>query len=125
MMVFVNEGYKVDSIPKEYVEGFVKLLSPIAPHVAEELWEKLGHEGSVAYENWPHYDESKMVDDEVEVVVQVNGKVKTKLTIAKDSTKEELETAALADEHVQKAAEGKQVRKVIVIPGKLVNIVVG
>ncbi|WP_223642136.1 leucine--tRNA ligase [Planococcus sp. 4-30] len=125
MMVFVNEGYKVDSIPKEYVEGFVKLLSPIAPHVAEELWEKLGHEGSVSYENWPQYDETKMVDDEVEVVVQVNGKVKTKLTIAKDSTKEQLETAALADEQVQKAADGKQVRKVIVIPGKLVNIVVG
>ncbi|WP_298833091.1 leucine--tRNA ligase [uncultured Planococcus sp.] len=125
MMVFINEGYKVDSIPKEYVEGFVKLLSPIAPHVAEELWEKLGHEGSVSYENWPQYDETKMVDDEVEVVVQVNGKVKTKLTIAKDSTKEQLETAALADEQVQKAADGKQVRKVIVIPGKLVNIVVG
>ncbi|TWT08487.1 leucine--tRNA ligase [Planococcus sp. CPCC 101016] len=125
MMVFINEGYKVEAIPKEYVEGFVKLLSPIAPHVAEELWEKLGHEGSVSYENWPQYDESKMVDDEVEVVVQVNGKVKTKLTIAKDSTKEQLETAALADEQVQKASDGKQVRKVIVIPGKLVNIVVG
>ena len=125
MMVFINEGYKVDSVPKEYVEGFVKLLSPIAPHVAEELWEKLGHEGSVAYENWPQYDESKLIDDVVEVVVQVNGKVKTKLTIAKDSTKEQLETAALADEHVQKAADGKQVRKVIVIPGKLVNVVVG
>ncbi|ALS79134.1 leucine--tRNA ligase [Planococcus kocurii] len=125
MMMFINEGYKVDSIPKEYVEGFVKLLSPIAPHVAEELWQKLGHEGSVSYENWPQFDESKMVDDKVEVVVQVNGKVKTKLTIAKDSSKEQLETAALADEQVQKATEGKQVRKVIVIPGKLVNIVVG
>lgn len=125
MMVFINEGYKVDSIPKEYVEGFVKLLSPIAPHVAEELWEKLGHEGSVTYEDWPQYDETKMVDDVIEVVVQVNGKVKTKLAIAKDSTKEELETAALADDNVQKATEGKEVRKVIVIPGKLVNIVVG
>ncbi|EGA90705.1 leucyl-tRNA synthetase [Planococcus donghaensis MPA1U2] len=125
MMVFINEGYKVDSIPKEYVEGFVKLLSPIAPHVAEELWEKLGHEGSVTYENWPQYDESKMIDDVIQVVVQVNGKVKTKLAIAKDSTKEELEVAALADDNVQKATDGKQIRKVIVIPGKLVNIVVG
>ncbi|MGB6406651.1 MAG: leucine--tRNA ligase, partial [Planococcus donghaensis] len=125
MMVFINEGYKVDSIPKEYVEGFVKLLSPIAPHVAEELWEKLGHEGSVTYENWPQYDESKMIDDVIQVVVQVNGKVKTKLAIAKDSTKEELEAAALADDNVQKATDGKQIRKVIVIPGKLVNIVVG
>ncbi len=125
MMVFINEGYKVDAIPKEYVEGFVKLLSPIAPHLAEELWEKLGHTETVTYENWPEYDESKMIDDVIEVVVQVNGKVKTKLAIAKDSTKEELETAALADDNVQKATEGKQVRKVIVIPGKLVNIVVG
>ncbi|ANU23742.1 leucine--tRNA ligase [Planococcus donghaensis] len=125
MMVFINEGYKVDSIPKEYVEGFVKLLSPIAPHVAEELWEKLGHEGSVTYENWPQYDESKMIDDVIQVVVQVNGKVKTKLAIAKDSTKEELEAAALADDNVQKATDGKEIRKVIVIPGKLVNIVVG
>ncbi|MEK6269033.1 MAG: leucine--tRNA ligase [Planococcus sp. (in: firmicutes)] len=125
MMVFINEGYKVDSIPKEYVEGFVKLLSPIAPHVAEELWEKLGHEGSVTYENWPQYDESKMIDDVIQVVVQVNGKVKTKLAIAKDSTKEELEAAALADDNVQKVTNGKQIRKVIVIPGKLVNIVVG
>ncbi|TWT26423.1 leucine--tRNA ligase [Planomicrobium sp. CPCC 101110] len=124
MMVFINEGYKADSIPQEYVEGFVKLLSPIAPHVAEELWEKLGHSGTIAYEAWPAFDESKLVSDEVEIVVQVNGKVKTKLVVAKASTKEELETAALADEHVQKAAEGKQIRKVIAIPGKLINIVV-
>lgn len=124
MMVFINEGYKVDSIPKEYVEGFVKLLSPIAPHLAEELWEKLGHTETITYENWPQYDESKMIDDVIEVVVQVNGKVKTKLAIAKDSTKDELETAALADDNIQKATEGKQIRKVIVIPGKLVNIVV-
>ena len=124
MMVFINEGYKVDSIPKEYAEGFVKLLSPIAPHLAEELWEKLGHNETITYENWPQYDESKMIDDVIEVVVQVNGKVKTKLAIAKDSSKEELEIAALADDHIQKATEGKQIRKVIVIPGKLVNIVV-
>lgn len=125
MMVFINEGYKVEAIPKEYVEGFVKLLSPVAPHLAEELWEKLGHTETVTYEAWPAFDESKMVDDEIEVVVQVNGKVKTKLVIAKDSTKEQLEAAALADEQVQKAAEGKQIRKVIAIPGKLVNVVVG
>ncbi|ANU25786.1 leucine--tRNA ligase [Planococcus versutus] len=125
MMVFINEGYKADGIPKAYVEGFVKLLSPIAPHLAEELWEKLGHTETVTYENWPEYDESKMIDDVIEVVVQVNGKVKAKLAIAKDCTKEEAEIAALADDNVQKATEGKQVRKVIVIPGKLVNIVVG
>ncbi|MTD29523.1 leucine--tRNA ligase [Planomicrobium sp. YIM 101495] len=125
LMVFINEGYKADTIPKEYVESFVKLLSPIAPHVAEELWEKLGHSETVTYEEWPTYDESKLVDDVVEVVVQVNGKVRTKISVAKDITKEELEAAALADETIQKAAEGKQIRKVIAIPGKLVNVVVG
>ncbi len=124
MMVFINEGYKVDSIPKEYVEGFVKLLSPIAPHVAEELWEKLGNTETITYAAWPEFDESKMIEDEVEVVVQVNGKVRTKIVVAKDSTKEELEAAALADEAIQKAAEGKQIRKVIAIPGKLVNVVI-
>ncbi len=124
MMVFINEGYKVDSIPKEYVEGFVKLLSPIAPHVAEELWEKLGNTETITYAVWPEFDESKMIEDEVEVVVQVNGKVRTKIVVAKDSTKEELEAAALADEAIQKAAEGKQIRKVIAIPGKLVNVVI-
>ncbi|MDN7240186.1 leucine--tRNA ligase [Planococcus sp. N028] len=124
MMVFINEGYKAETLPKEYVEGFVKLLSPIAPHVAEELWQKLGHTETLAYEAWPTFDESKLVADEVEIVVQVNGKVRTKLVVAKDSTKEELEAAALADEHVQKAAVGKQIRKVIAIPGKLINIVV-
>ena len=124
MMVFINEGYKVDAIPKEYVEGFVKLLSPIAPHVAEELWEKLGHMETITYAQWPIFDESKMVDDEVEIVVQVNGKVRTKMIVAKDITKEDLEAAALADENIQKAAEGKQVRKVIAIPGKLVNVVI-
>ena len=125
MMVFINEAYKADNLPKEYIEGFVKMLSPIAPHLAEELWNKLGHSETVTYEAWPTFDESKLVDDEIEIVVQVNGKVRSKLTVAKDSTKEQLEEAALADEHVQKAAEGKQVRKVIAIPGKLVNIVVG
>jgi leucyl-tRNA synthetase len=123
MMVFINEGYKAESIPKEYVEGFVKLLSPIAPHVAEELWEKLGHAETITYAVWPEFDESKMIEDEVEVVVQVNGKVRTKIVVAKDSTKEQLEAAALADEAIQKAAEGKQIRKVIAIPGKLVNVV--
>ncbi len=125
MMVFINEAYKADNLPKEYIEGFTKLLSPIAPHLAEELWEKLGHGNTVTYEAWPAFDESKLVDDEIEIVVQVNGKVRSKLVVAKDSTKEQLEAAALNDEHVQKAAEGKQVRKVIAIPGKLVNIVVG
>ncbi|KIL75706.1 leucine--tRNA ligase [Bacillus badius] len=123
MMVFINEGYKAEAIPKQYVEGFVKLLSPVAPHLAEEMWEKLGHQGTVSYEPWPTYDESKLVDDEVEIVVQVNGKMKTKLMVSKEATKEEMEQLAMNEEKVQEQIAGKTIRKVIVVPGKLVNIV--
>ena len=123
LMVFINDAYKADTLPKEYAEGFVKLLSPIAPHVAEELWNKLGHEGSISYEAWPQYDESKLVDDEVEIVVQLNGKVKAKLTVPADATREQLEELAKNDARVKEQLEGKTIRKVIAVPGKLVNIV--
>lgn len=123
LMVFINDAYKADTLPKEYAEGFVKLLSPIAPHLAEELWNKLGHKGSISYEAWPQYDESKLVDDEVEIVVQLNGKVKAKLTVPADATKEQLEELAKNDARVKEQLEGKTIRKVIAVPGKLVNIV--
>ena len=123
MMVFVNEGYKVERISKEFIEGFIKLLYPIAPHLGEELWERLGNEDTITYEEWPTYDESKLIEDEVEVVIQVMGKVRSKINVAKDISKEELEEAALANEKIQPWLEGKTVRKVIVVPGKLVNIV--
>lgn len=123
MMVFINEGYKSEKLPKEYVEGFVKLLSPVAPHLAEELWSRLGHEGTISYEAWPTYDESKLVEDEVEIVVQVMGKVRAKLQVAKDISKDELEKLALEDEGIQEWIAGKTIRKVVVVPGKLVNIV--
>ena len=123
MMVFINEAYKVDKVNKTFVEGFVKLLHPIAPHLGEELWNRLGHEKTIAYEPWPTYDEAKLVEDEVEVVLQVMGKVRSKLNVAKDISKEELETLALNDEKIKQWIDGKTVRKVIVIPGKLVNIV--
>jgi leucyl-tRNA synthetase len=121
LMVFINESYKATVLPKGYMEGFVKLISPIAPHLAEEIWEKLGHTGTVSYEAWPAYDEAKLVDDEVEIVVQVNGKVKAKLMVANDATKEALEQIAM--EEIKDQIEGKTVRKVIAVPGKLVNIV--
>ncbi len=124
MMVFINDCYKAEVIPTEYAEGFVKLLSPLAPHIAEELWSVLGHEGTITYEQWPAFDESKLVDNEIEVVVQVLGKVRAKVQVTKDISKEELEKIALADSKVQEFIEGKTVVKVIVIPGKLVNIVV-
>ncbi len=123
MMVFINEGYKAEKISKEYVEGFVKLLSPVAPHIAEELWSRLGHTETISYEKWPAYDESKLVEDEVEVAIQVMGKVRSKVMVARDISKDELEKIALEDQNIQEWIEGKTVRKVVVVPGKLVNIV--
>ncbi|MEN1937575.1 leucine--tRNA ligase [Paenibacillus sp. 102] len=121
MMVFINDAYKAETLPKEYVEGFVKMIAPVAPHVAEELWSKLGYSETISYASWPTFDESKLVEDEVEIVVQVMGKVRAKLTMKKDASKEEMEQLAL--EEIKEQIEGKTVRKVIVVPGKLVNIV--
>ncbi|MGD7050599.1 leucine--tRNA ligase [Rossellomorea marisflavi] len=123
LMVFINDAYKADELPKEYVEGFIKLLSPVAPHMAEELWSKLGHEGTISYEAWPTFDESKLIDNEVEIVLQVNGKVRAKVMIPTDMNKEDLEQLAKDHEEIKAQIEGKTVRKVIAVPGKLVNIV--
>lgn len=123
MMVFVNEAYKTDALPIDYVAGLVQLLAPIAPHVSEELWEKLGNDGSLTYVSWPTYDESLLVESEVEVIFQVNGKVKAKAMVPKDIAKDDMETLATENEAIKEALVGKTVRKVIVVPGKLVNIV--
>ncbi|MDH5164027.1 leucine--tRNA ligase [Heyndrickxia oleronia] len=123
MMVFINEAYKSDVLPKEYIEGFVKLLSPICPHIAEELWSKLGHEGTITYEAWPSFDESKLVDAEVEIVVQLNGKVRSKMMVSSEISREQLEAFVMEDEKVKELIDGKTIRKVIAVPGKLVNIV--
>lgn len=123
LMVFINDAYKVDVLPKQYVEGIVKLLAPICPHVTEELWNKLGYEETISYEAWPAFDEAKLVDDEVEIVVQVNGKVRAKLNVPAEASREQLQDIAMANENVQEQIEGKTVRKVIAVPGKLVNIV--
>ncbi|MCH4983896.1 leucine--tRNA ligase [Macrococcoides goetzii] len=123
MMVFINEVYKQDAVSREYVEGFVKLLSPIAPHISEEIWSILGHDETITYEAWPTHDDSKLVDNEVEIVIQVNGKVKLKAKVAKDTDKEALETFALEQEAIKTQIEGKTIRKVIAVPNKLVNIV--
>ncbi|PFI64769.1 leucine--tRNA ligase [Priestia megaterium] len=123
LMVFINDAYKVDVLPKQYVEGFVKLLAPICPHTTEELWNKLGHEDTISYEAWPAFDEAKLVDDEVEIVVQINGKVRAKVNVPAEASREELQDIAMANEDVKEFIEGKTVRKVIAVPGKLVNIV--
>lgn len=124
MMVFVNEAHKVDTMPKAYAEGLVQLLAPIAPHMMEELWSKFGHDESISYAKWPTYDESKLVSDTVEIIVQVNGKLRDKLEVATDTGKAKLEELARNDEKVQKFIDGKNIVKVIVIPNKIVNIVV-
>ncbi|MCS8582308.1 leucine--tRNA ligase [Latilactobacillus curvatus] len=123
LMVFINDAYKVDTLPREYAEGFVKLLAPIAPHMMEELWAMLGHDDSISYVDWPTFDPAALVANEVEVIFQVNGKLKAKVTVAKDTPKEELEAMAKANEKVAEFIADKTVRKVIAIPNKLVNIV--
>lgn len=125
LMVFINEAYKQEVLPYKYMSEFVKLLSPVCPHIAEELWERLGNDDTITYEPWPTYDESYLVEEEVEIVVQVNGKVRAKLTVPADTSKEEMETLAKENEKVQAAIGDKTIRKVIAVPGKLVNIVVG
>lgn len=123
LMVFVNEAYKADDLPAEYMQGFVKMISPVMPHVAEELWSQFGISDTIAYQPWPKYDPAALVENEVEMILQVNGKVRAKVKMAKDTPKEEAEKQALANEHVQKFTAGKDIKKVIVVPNKIVNIV--
>lgn len=123
MMIFVNEVYKAPNVPQEYLENFLKLLNPFAPHLTEELWEFLGHQGTIAYEPWPTYDEAKTIHDEVTIIVQVNGKLRDRLIVARDTDAKELENLALSNERIQGFFKGMTVQKVIVVPNKLVNIV--
>ncbi|WP_270323301.1 leucine--tRNA ligase [Lactococcus petauri] len=119
LMIFVNAANKAKTLPLEYAKGFVQLLAPFAPHLSEELWVELGNEAGISYVAWPSFDESKLVEDEIEIVVQINGKLKAKVMIEKDLPKDQLEKVALEAVEV----EGNIV-KVIAIPNKLVNIVV-
>lgn len=123
LMTFVNEAYKAEALPVEYMNGFLQLLAPVAPFLSEELWERMGNEGSISYVAWPTYDESALVEDTIEVIFQVNGKVRGKEVVARDLSKEELETIAMENNAVKGQLDGKTIRKVIVVPNKLVNIV--
>ena len=123
LMVFVNEAYKADDLPAEYMQAFIKMISPVMPHVAEELWSQFGISDTIAYQPWPKYDPAALVENEVEMILQVNGKVRAKVKMAKDTSKEEAEKQALTNEHVQKFTAGKDIKKVIVVPNKIVNIV--
>ena len=124
MMIFVNELSKFDAIPTAIWTDFVKILSPYAPHLGEELWEKLGNKKSIAYETWPTYNEEFLKDDTKEIVVMVNGKLRDKFEAAPGSDDETLKTMAFDREGVKKHTDGKEVVKVIVVKDKLVNIVV-
>ncbi len=125
MMIFLNETMKLEVRPRKLLENFVLLLSPFAPHLAEELWEKLGHAKSTAYEPWPVYDEAKCAETTVEVVLQINGKIRSKVTVAKDTSNAELERLALDDANMKRYMDGKHIVKRIIVSNKLVNIVIG
>ena len=124
MMIFINEVYKENKLPLEYAEGFVKILSPICPHLGEELWQMLGNNDTIAYAKWPTYDIEKTKENTYEMVVQVNGKVRGKIEVYSDISKEEMEKLAMNIPNVQAFTDNKEIVKVIVVPKKLVNIVV-
>lgn len=125
MMIFINECYKADTLYKPYMEGFVQMFACYVPHLGEELWQFLGHENTLTFEAWPTYDESKLVKNQVEMVVQVNGKVRGKFMANIDEDKKVVEEMALAIPSVQAQMEGKTLRKLIIVPNRIVNIVVG
>ena len=124
LMVFCNDFSSAAEMPREAAEAFVKMLAIFAPHVGEELWEKLGHDNTIAYEAWPVWDEAALTVNEVEVLVQILGKPKARLMMPVGIDKAEMEKLALADATVQEAIAGRPVRKTICVPGRLVNIVV-
>ncbi|EMB67503.1 leucine--tRNA ligase [Streptococcus mutans] len=125
LMIFVNAANKEEQLFLDYAKGFIQLLAPFAPHLAEELWQFLTQSGqSITYVAWPSYDESKLVEDEIEIVLQIKGKVRAKVVVSKDSSREDLEKIALANDKIQAEIAGKDIVKVIAVPNKLVNIVI-
>ena len=124
MMIFINAVYKEGKCPREYAEGFIKMISCICPHIGEEIWSILGHNDTIAYESWPSYDESKTADDTIEVAVQINGKLRATVTLPMNCDKDEAIAIAKADERVAAAIADKTIIKEISVPNKIVNIVV-
>ena len=123
MMIFVNEATKLEKRPRSIMENFVLLLAPFAPHVAEELWQILGHSDSLAYAPWPRFDPAKVIDDTVEVVLQINGKVRSRVHVPLNTSEKELEALALKDENIMRHVDGKRIVKMIIVKNKLVNLV--
>jgi leucyl-tRNA synthetase len=123
MMILVNELYKLDEIPKDAITNFIKILSPFAPHFCEEIWQRLGNSDSIVLAEWPKYDESKLQKSSVEVVVQVLSKIRAKINVPTGLSQDELVDLAKDEPNVQKHLEGKQIRKVIHVPDKLINLI--
>ena len=124
LMAFINDVMKVERINKAEFKTFITLLNPVAPHITEELWQCAGFEGALSDTMWPKYDEAKTVDDEIEVVVQINGKIRDKMMISADLTPQQMQEVALESDKIKELIDGKQVVKVIAVPKKLINIVV-
>ena len=125
MMIFINAVYKEEYLPREYAEGFIKLLNPLCPHITEEIWNTyLGHNSTIANEVWPSYDDTKTLEDTYEMVVQVNGKVRGKIDVSIDTSKEKMEELAKTIDNVKMYIDGKEIVKIVTIPQKLVSIVV-
>jgi leucyl-tRNA synthetase len=123
MMIFVNDASKLKEMPKSLWTDFVKMISVYAPHLGEELWEKLGNDKTIAYEPWPTYNEAYCKDDTCTIVIQVNGKIRDKIEVPMNTDKAEVEKLALETEGVKRYTEGQNIVKVIVVPNKIVNIV--
>jgi leucyl-tRNA synthetase len=123
MMIFVNAFTTAQTIPISAMQPFLVLLNPFAPHLSSELWEKLKLPGQITEQPWPGFDERFLVEDEVEIVIQVNGKVRDRMKMSIQASEEEIKNAALALPKIRELAAGKQIHKVVVIPKKLVNIV--
>ena len=124
MMIFINSASKEDIIPKEYAEGFIKLLNPVAPHITEEIWNRFGHDNTITYEAWPTYDEAKLVEDTVEIPVQINGKVRTTISISAGASQDDVKNTVHQNSNIQSQIDGKTVVKEIYVKNKIYNIVV-
>lgn len=123
MMIFVNEAYKANSLYIEYMDGFLKMISCIAPHLGEEIWQILGNKETIAYQKWPSYDSAKLVKSNVMVAIQINGKLRATIEVPLDMDDEELKKIALDNENVKRHCEDKEIKKIIIVKNKIVNIV--
>jgi leucyl-tRNA synthetase len=124
MMIFVNHLGRLSVKPKAVVEKLVLILAPFAPHIAEELWQRLGHTESLAYEPWPEYDRELIKEKEIELAVQVNGKIRDRIVVPADADEKQIKQKALSCEKVAATMAGKEPRKVIIVKSRLVNIVI-